>query len=86
MQPTTSRLFDRLLEAVTRCLSDDAASALAGLRADQETQAHVAELAEKCNEATISDAECAEYKSYVMAAGIVAILQAKARARLHNGC
>jgi hypothetical protein len=85
MHPTTARVLDRLLEPVARCLSDDAATALAGLRADEETRARVHELAEKCNEGTPSDEERAEYESFVMAAGIVAILQATARARLQNG-
>jgi hypothetical protein len=82
MHASTSRVLDRLLERVGRCLSEDAARELTDLRADEETQAHVRELAEKCNEGTLSAEERAEYESYVMAAGIVAILQAKARARL----
>ncbi|HJT79011.1 MAG TPA: hypothetical protein VJ739_17580 [Gemmataceae bacterium] len=78
-------MLDRLLEPVGRCLSGDAARALAGLHADEPTQARVHELAEKCNEGTLSDDERAEYESYVMASAIVAILQAKAQARLQNG-
>jgi hypothetical protein len=69
---------------VGRCLSEKAARELASLRADPEAHARVSELAGKCNEGTISDEERAEYESYVMAAGIVAILQAKARARLNG--
>jgi hypothetical protein len=84
MRDTTlpSRFLDRLLDPVGRCLSDDAARALVCLRADDETQAHVRELAEKCNQGILSAEERAEYEAYVMAANIVAILQAKARARL----
>jgi hypothetical protein len=80
--PSTARLLNRLLEPVGRCLSEEAARALVGLRADEEAQARVGELAEKCNEGTLSAEERAEYEAYVMAAGIVAILQAQARARL----
>ncbi|MHB1426878.1 MAG: hypothetical protein ACYC3I_27290 [Gemmataceae bacterium] len=79
---TTTHLLDRLLDPVGRCLSRRAARELAGLRADDEVQAHVRELAEKCNEGTLSAEERAEYEAYVMAANIVAILQAKARVRL----
>lgn len=84
MHETTlpKRVLDRLLDPVIRCLSPRAARELASLRADEEVQARVRELAEKCNEGTISTEERAEYESYVMAANIVAILQAKARARL----
>jgi hypothetical protein len=78
----THQVLDRLLDPVGRCLSVEAARELAGLRADEETQAKVRELAEKCNEGTLSAEERAEYEAYVMAANIVAILQAKARARL----
>jgi hypothetical protein len=84
MHPAASQVLDRLLELVGRCLSEEAARELAGLRADPEVQARVAELAGKCNEGTLSAEERAEYESHVMAAGIVAILQAKARARLNG--
>jgi hypothetical protein len=79
---SATRLLDRLLDPVGRCLSRRAARELASLRADDEIQAHVRQLAEKCNEGTLSAEERAEYETYVMAANIVAILQAKARARL----
>jgi hypothetical protein len=82
MHATTSQVLDRLLEPVGRCLSEEAARALADLRADEEAQARIRALAEKCNEGTLTSEERAEYESYVTAAAIVAILQAKARARL----
>jgi hypothetical protein len=84
MHPTdsTTRALNRLLEPVGRCLSTKAARALADLRADEEVQTHIRELAEKCNEGTLSAVERAEYEAYVMAGHIVAILQAQARARL----
>jgi hypothetical protein len=77
-------MLDRLLDPVGRCLSARAARALADLRADKESQARVAELAEKCNEGTITRVERAEYEAYTIAANVVAILKAKARARLSN--
>lgn len=77
-----TRVLDRLLDPVVRCLSTRAARELVGLRADEEAQARVQELAEKCNEGTLSAAERAEYEAYAMAANIVAILQAKAKAQL----
>jgi hypothetical protein len=86
MHDTThvTRALDRLLDPIGRCLSKRAARELAGLRADEEAQACVRELADKCNEGTLSPEERAEYEAYVMAANVVAILQAKARARLHT--
>lgn len=84
MHKTTlpTRVLDRLLDPVGRCLSQRAARELAGLRGDEEAQARVHELAEKCNDGALTAEEHAEYEAYVMAANIVAILQAKARARL----
>jgi hypothetical protein len=79
---TPTRILDRLLDPVGRALSMRAARELADLRADEEVQAHVRELAEKCNEGTLSKEERVEYEAYVMAANVVAILQAKARARI----
>jgi hypothetical protein len=76
------RVLDRLLEPVGRSLSPRAARELVRLRADEETQARVQELAEKCNEGTLTPDEHDEYEAYTMAANVVAILQAKARARL----
>jgi hypothetical protein len=85
MHEATSHVLDRLLEPLGRCLSDEAARELAGLRADEQAQARVRELAQKCNEGTLTAEERAEYESYVMASGILAILQAKAQARLQDG-
>jgi hypothetical protein len=79
-----TQFLDRLLDSVGRCLSPRAARELASLRADEQAQAHVQELAEKCNEGTLTPEERAEYESYVMASHVVAILQAKARSRLQT--
>jgi hypothetical protein len=75
-------LLDSLLDPVGRCLSPKAARELVRLRADEETQARVRILADKCNEGTLSAEERSEYEAYAMAAQVVAILQAKARSRL----
>jgi len=83
MPSTPVTMLDRLLDPVVQCLSVETARQLVDLRADEEIQARVRDLAEKRNEATLSAEERAEYESYVMAASIVAILQAKARARLN---
>lgn len=82
---STIRALDRLLDPVGRCFSEEAARELACLRADEETQARVRDLAEKCNEGSLSAEERAEYEACTMASHIVAILQAKVRARLATG-
>jgi len=52
---------------------------VAELRADPAVQARIEELAEKCNEGTITPEEIAEYDAYIQAMDVVAVLQKKAR-------
>jgi hypothetical protein len=78
MTPATP-VLDRLLDAVSRCLTPDAARALIELRADPETQGRINELAERCNEGTLSPEERSEYEAFVSFSTFLAILQAKAR-------
>lgn len=49
------------------------------LRAPANVQARASELAEKANSGTLTAEEDAEYKDFVDAVDIIAILQAKAR-------
>jgi hypothetical protein len=42
-------------------------------------QTHIAALADKCNEGTLSAAERAEYETFVHALYLISVLQAKAR-------
>ncbi|MBI2929108.1 MAG: hypothetical protein HYY24_25875 [Verrucomicrobia bacterium] len=72
-------VLEQLLEPVSRCFTVDLARALAELRADENLQARVAELAEKCNEGQLTPDERSEYETYVQASTLVGILQAKAR-------
>ena len=49
------------------------------LRADPAVQARIEELAEKCNEGTITPEEMAEYDAYIQAMDVVAVLQKQSR-------
>jgi len=51
---------------------------VAELRADPAVQARIEELAEKCNEGTITPEEMAEYDAYIQAMDVAAVLQKKA--------
>ncbi len=75
-------VLDRLLDPLGRILTPDVARKLANYRFDAKAQAHIATLARKCNEGKLSDRERSEYETYVNVIDIIAILQAKARARL----
>lgn len=78
----TLAAFDRILDPVGRCLTPDVARALVGLRADEEMQARIEELADKSTEGALTPAEREEYQAYVAALDFISVLQAKARAVL----
>ena len=77
--------LDRLLEPFGRSLTPDVAQELVELRAAPDVQDRIDELAEKCNEGTLTEEERSEYERYVQAIHLIGILQAKARAVLTNG-
>ncbi len=74
--------LDRLLAPVTQCFTPEVARRLVALPMDREIQAHIAELAAKANEGTLSVEDRAEYEEYIEAVDLVAILQSRARAIL----
>ncbi len=71
--------LDRLLGPIGACLTPEVAEKLVNLRADSVVQARLEELAAKCTEGALTDAERAEYDSYVHTLDVLAVLQAKAR-------
>ena len=77
-----SAILDRMLEPVARCFTPAVAKQIAELRADLATQARIDELAAKCNEGELTEAEKREYGAYVEAIDLIGILQAKARTLL----
>lgn len=79
---TENTILDKLLEPVTRCFTPAVAKQIAELRADLAIQARIDELAAKCNEGTLTEAEQREYGDYVDAIELIGILQAKARVLL----
>ena len=72
----------KVLEPVMRGLPPEIARQFADLRAAPELQARIDELAGRCKEGLLTEAERAEYAGYVEAIDLVAILQAEARAVL----
>lgn len=81
---TATSYLDRILEPMTEAFTPEMARKIVALRADAETQARIDMLAEKANEGCLTSEEEAEYKSYVEAADIIGIIQAKARRFLDN--
>ena len=82
MRTTDTPVLDRLLDPVGRILTPEVAERLVRLRFDRKAQARINTLARKCNNGQLTEAERAEYESYVYAIDFIAILQAKARALL----
>ena len=79
---TESAILEKMLEPVARCFTPAVAQQIAELRADLSTQTRIDELAVKCNEGELTEAEQREYGAYVEAIDLIGILQAKARAIL----
>lgn len=77
---TSSAVLDELFDSLGRCLTPDVARRIAGLRASPQVQQTLDELAEKSTEGTLTDAERADYETYVRAINFIGLLQAKARA------
>lgn len=75
-------VLERLLDPIRCSLTPSAARELTELRADQATQARLEELADKCSQGQLTEAERAEYDAYVKALDFIGVLQAKARAVL----
>ena len=69
----------KILDPVAQCFTPEVAKRVAELRADPAVQARIEELADKCNEGTITPEDMAEYDAYMQAMDVVAILQKKAR-------
>ncbi len=74
-----SDVLSQLLEPVSQMMPVGFARELAALRATPDVQARIDELADKCNDGRLTDAERAEYDAYVDAIDVISILQAKAR-------
>jgi len=73
-------VLDQLLDPVGRLLTPEVARKLVNHRFDSKAQAHIDQLARKCNEGRLTDDEQREYETYVHAIHFLPIPQAKARA------
>ena len=84
MSKTALEAYDRLLSQVVDCFDTESVRKLVDLRADADTQARVEELADKSTEGLLTLEEREEYDTYIRAANLIAILQAKARKALSS--
>jgi hypothetical protein len=70
---------ERLLSPLAASFDETALQSLVQYRADQYAQDRIDELAEKCNDGSLTRAEEREYESLVQTATLLAILQAEAK-------
>ena len=88
MEPSsTLTALDRMLDPLSECLNVEAAQRIVALGIDPAIQSRITELADRCNEGLLTDAERAEYDSYVESAEIFSLIKLKARRYLnaHGG-
>jgi len=74
-----------MVDPISRVFTPEAARQILQVRADEETQRRIDELADKCNEGTLTADERTEYQSFVSWFNLLTLLQAKARTFLTNG-
>ncbi len=77
-----SPLIDDLITPLSKCFTDESAQRLLRLRAGKKLQAKIDELADKCTEGKLTDAEKSAYESYISFGTFIALLQSKTRQRL----
>ena len=75
-------ILSRLLDPVGALLSPEVAQRISTLKADDETQAHLDQLAAKSSEGLLTPTEQQEYHDYVAAIDLITVLQLKARSVL----
>ena len=83
--PETTHVLEWLMDPLARCFTAEVARQVIALRADEEIQARLDQLAEKATAGTLSEGERAEYAAYVSAIDFISILQAKSRHILTRG-
>lgn len=72
-------ILDRVLDPLSQCLTTDVAQRIAALRASDEVQQRIDELADKSSAGTLSGQERTEYETWVRVINFLSVLQAKAR-------
>ena len=80
----TTTALNQLLEPLSRTLGFEAARSISGLRIDPAIQARIEELADRCNEGLLTEAERVEYSGYVEGAEILALIKSKAHRYLEG--
>lgn len=81
---TTEHFLDRYLDPIAEVLTPQVAQRILDLQPAPEVLQRVAELGEKSNEGTLTEAERDEYRALADAGTLIALLKAKARRTLSH--
>jgi hypothetical protein len=76
---TITSILDHYLEPVTAMFNREMAEAIVNRKPDESMVARVAELGRKADEGTLTEEERAEYKNFVDAGDLIALIKSKAR-------
>jgi len=79
-----TNILDRFLDPFETFLTPEVAQRLVEFRVDEQTQARIDELADKCTEGQLTPAEHEEYDTYISVIDFITVLQAKARTVLEQ--
>ena len=74
-----ANVLDRFLGPFGAFLTPEVAQRFVDFHIDEQTQARIDELADKCNEGQLTPAEREEYDTYISVIDFITVLQAKAR-------
>jgi len=80
----TAILLDRIFEPFAKAMTRETATRFVEMRADEDVQRRIDELADKCNEGALTDEEREEYDAYIQAIDFISIMQSKARQVLRS--
>ena len=82
MSTSPPSVLSELIDQLVSCFTTDVAQRVAALRASPEVQATLDDLADRCNEGTLSAEERERYEYYVRGINVITLLQAKCRSML----
>ena len=82
MSHAAFELLENSLHTMAECLTPQSARRIVAMKASEEVQQRIDELADKCNEGDLSAGERAEYEMFVWVGQYISGLQASARKML----
>ena len=82
MSHAAFQLLENSLHPMAECLTPQSARRIVAMKASEEVQQRIDELADKCNEGELSADERAEYEMFVWVGQYISGLQASARKML----